>query len=938
MKKKICYVIILILFISLKTIYSNDIKTVKGEEQTLDIKVILQGEDEVPSIQEIGKIGPLEESIELWHYSGGYWKYGDIVIYDNNLDDYINDPVELGEALNQEITFEIPIDQALYETIKELEEVTILCSTTLEDKSITDLFYGKPNIEISNQTIYFKGNPKFHFYSGDNVTFETFLDEGTLNQTIPIVDPDYGYNTYAIWRRDRAVDWGRAEGYFNKEDVYAPAPENSGKIAPSQIKNAAGHLRDGFTIRARTTMRPSEESSVGYNTFSNAGAVGMHFKYPIELTFYGSATKDLSAEFETLPRSAASGEEVLVGIKIESTFEETVKNVEYNWTIQTKESNTYIEEVSIEGLDTTQEVQGTIDTLSPQEEKIIYARFTMPEEDVDIRFSINEEGTHPEEINLENNIAKSGEAIKVVETLEPVIGAYDIDYNILSRDIRYPLSETNIEANLGSAPRGIWIGHATGNLEVRDISQNTIDTSLKVLNNFKVTNNPTVNEPATRIVRRPVIEATLRRKDFGDNPQESNYLNLIDPRQAQIQEGRVNYRGNVSRRYQYTVWVGEGYSTRTRSTSASFNPGENIKTIKTYVYNGQETIPDKHYTNAIENNANHSTTKTLRWRSEPYTMQVIRWMAHMDQNDTLYNWTKIDGQYQRKFTQQNSGQINWAVKESIKKGYNNSREAARNRNYTQEAYDKGVFASDRDYRNVAYPIKSGYYLNPTGEYTFTIETTTYKPTSADTQDHKDLVNEVINAFRYETNLIYINNNQEAVNLQNERLARRGNSYQERPASITAQNATGVNGIKLLEVIERNQEPSRYTKTVEELEHSEEETGYTHQYYKNILEGYEESGTIESLEDYKYQEYIKAGQTMYKITEQTKVTIKINPQNRKIYTHAHMPNGRYYIKAWIGDIDLSKTNNEYKKLGLIRGINTLDEIEITVVGSIYDDIY
>ena len=126
--------------------------------------------------------------------------------------------------------------------------------------------------------------------------------------------------------------------------------------------------------------------------------------------------------------------------------------------------------------------------------------------------------------------------------------------------------------------------------------------------------------------------------------------------------------------------------------------------------------------------------------------------------------------------------------------------------------------------------------------------------------------------------------------------------------------------------------------VEELYHSESEYGNTHPYLKAILEGYPESGTNESHLLYKYREYVKDGQKIYKITERTRVTIVINPDNRKLYTHAHMPDGTYYVKAWLGDIDLSRLSGEYRKLGILEGHKELDSIGVTVRGSLYGDIY
>jgi len=67
------------------------------------------------------------------------------------------------------------------------------------NKLISDLFYGRPTIEIKNGKIYFSAKPKFHFFKKEDVSFQKIIGE-KLNVRIPIVDPDYGYNTYAFGR------------------------------------------------------------------------------------------------------------------------------------------------------------------------------------------------------------------------------------------------------------------------------------------------------------------------------------------------------------------------------------------------------------------------------------------------------------------------------------------------------------------------------------------------------------------------------------------------------------------------------------------------------------------------------------------------------------------------------------------------------------------
>jgi len=98
---------------------------------------------------------------------------------------------------------------------------------------VSDLFYDTPIIEIKDGKIYFSAKPKFHFFDRSHVNYQTIIGD-QLNVIIPIVDPEYGYNTYAIWKRTEPVDWGGAVGYFDKNDIFAFAPPESGKIAPAQ--------------------------------------------------------------------------------------------------------------------------------------------------------------------------------------------------------------------------------------------------------------------------------------------------------------------------------------------------------------------------------------------------------------------------------------------------------------------------------------------------------------------------------------------------------------------------------------------------------------------------------------------------------------------------------------------------------------------------------
>ena len=564
----------------------------------------------------------------------------------------------------------------------------------------------------------------------------------------------------------------------------------------------------------------------------------------------------------------------------------------------------------------------------------------MPDSNVKIKFEVNRDGNNPVETIKENNILDSGNAINVVKHIETT-GTFDIDYNVLSRKVSFPLADgRDITAQL-IAPRGSLYGNAWGSLNI----ENKTSDLLRLFD----ASDKKVTEQAGKIVKHPKLTTTIHRKDATydsntgkfDDPVNNKWIKTPG---TTIRKGIITYDGKAYGNYEYhcsgckTNGDESTYCPGHRGeTDAAFNTGTDTRTITTKIYNGKADITPKVFENRIDNNEINSLQKSLLWTSEPYKFNVIRWMCHQDGENLLYDWTTVPGQYKRTFTQQNSATVKWEASSTMEKEYGRSREAARKRDYRKIEYDKAVFASDTDFKNVEYPVKSGYYFNPTGTYTFTVETVTYKPDRADTKDHKELVDKVVEAFRYQSDLMYINSYKEPVNIQNELLLKRGNSYERRPVALNSKDPSGVDGVVLLKVLDRSTDEGRYSKKVEEIGHTEVSGGYTHEFWKEILEGYEESGTIDSRNNYKYREYVKAGQHMYRITEKTTVTIKINPDNRSVYTHAHMTDGKYMIKAWIEDIDMSAMDNEYKKLGTLKGVEVLDQIDITVKGSMYDDL-
>jgi len=84
--------------------------------------------------------------------------------------------------------------------------------------------------------------------------------------------------------------------------------------------------------------------------------------------------------------------------------------------------------------------------------------------------------------------------------------------------------------------------------------------------------------------------------------------------------------------------------------------------------------------------------------------------------------------------------------------------------------------------------------------------------------------------------------------------------------------------------------------------------------------------------------LPGNQKVYEITETTKVEIVVNGGNNKFYTHPKMPDGEYYIRVWLDNINLGKMSGvDYSSINdTLKGV-ILDNIKITVKGSIYDDI-
>ena len=552
-----------------------------------------------------------------------------------------------------------------------------------------------------------------------------------------------------------------------------------------------------------------------------------------------------------------------------------------------------------------------------------------------------------------------------VMIIPDVSGDVEIDYNILERKIKFELGETS--ALTGGPPQGSWVsGSANGTL---NIENNTPE----IYQNFSFEGN-TVSGKTPPVTVNPLIRTTLRREDFGDDPRVEIYGKTA----AKV--GEVRGSGSVSAEYTWKVTYREcddnGDGTKScssytvtyyGSTSGPFSPTIiDRKNIVARVYNGL-TSSGLDYKAMVAKPLNKTILpggsafpKNLSWVSmngpdEPITFGVVRLMYFQKEDDTLEKETIVGGQYDRYFKWQNTAKLTAEVAKSYYTLYDKDREEARKRNYNYYPL-RAVFASDLIYnkgeREKKYPIRSGFYFNPTGEYTFTIESTVYKDSNGSTQEHEDLVYAMIGAFRYESNMVYIDpssKGREAISIYGTEVKKTGTTYgpvTDKRADNISVNDPGFLGEGFIDYNIKS-DPIE----VKEMPHSgypsfKAGSGYNtsaleiaaDESFRRNMEGYSVSGTSDSRYAYKYAEFVEKGVKIYEIKEKTTVTITVNPGDLpKVYTHAEMKNGKYYVRAYIGEVELSSPT--YEQLSNINESNngfTLDELEIDVIGSMYDD--
>ena len=239
--------------------------------------VFASGHWEERTVSETLDVVKCTMEIDMWHYSGGYWKAGmngesfseSMELTDAELDgafgigDYISS--------NKYALFEIDIPDKYN---KPGWDFAMNFSANFFDRFNTST----ASARFSDGKILLYACPVLHF---STYCFDDFFSN--LLVSIPLLDITYGQNLYAVWKG--ATEMGRGYGYFNEAKINSVM---TSLIHPWMIKDYTGKFQNGYRINFDGKYDQSDAYSVGYGTFQKAGAVGLYLPYSfsVQLTAY----------------------------------------------------------------------------------------------------------------------------------------------------------------------------------------------------------------------------------------------------------------------------------------------------------------------------------------------------------------------------------------------------------------------------------------------------------------------------------------------------------------------------------------------------------------------------------------------------------------------------------------------------------------------------
>lgn len=218
--------------------------------------------------------------LDMWHYSGGYWRIGNngqekITISDSTMRNYGSLDAYLGST--QSVHFDVNLPDAVRQAISEGETVTWTAAgrgsggTMLFDASTLE------ELDFTPTMLSLAFRPKFNLVKG--IDFSDFVTG--LSNTIPLVDASFGNNIFSMF--GNGVSALQSAGCFYMSD---PSQIRVPYIHPLMIKNSSGALKPGYSISMGGSVRDSAGYSIGSGTFAAAGACGLHFSFPVVINYY----------------------------------------------------------------------------------------------------------------------------------------------------------------------------------------------------------------------------------------------------------------------------------------------------------------------------------------------------------------------------------------------------------------------------------------------------------------------------------------------------------------------------------------------------------------------------------------------------------------------------------------------------------------------------
>lgn len=291
---------------------------VEAAEDTSNVKIYAEKtQEEIKSVGLTKVVDAAQQqwSIEIWHYSGGYWGNNSVRIYDREWKKTAGGVADLHSALvidMQTFTYNVAAGSELEKAIKEGRNVYVNlssgdsniklgslyeietkkdASTNWEEVMVTNPDGSLLETDATAKIVEENGKyaikvsvkPKLNYYTEDELSYTKNYDIA-LNKWVPFVANGFGYQVYSIFGGGFSA--GYARGWVNYEDPYSLEGMPKGRIHPSMISSPDGHMNAGYEIEVSGKKADSGDIRIGHYTFRDAGAVGMHFTFPVSVDVY----------------------------------------------------------------------------------------------------------------------------------------------------------------------------------------------------------------------------------------------------------------------------------------------------------------------------------------------------------------------------------------------------------------------------------------------------------------------------------------------------------------------------------------------------------------------------------------------------------------------------------------------------------------------------